>query len=72
MFQVKFSGSEEWIKAPREYAAKQAVSWAARLYDRTVVPVKELRPGVWQCSNGRRGVNKRSTVISVAELVSGS
>lgn len=69
MFQVKFLGSEEWIKAPRDYTAKQAVAWAARLYHGGVVPLKELKPGIWECSNGKRGANKRHTIISVAELV---
>ncbi len=62
---LRIKGSEELFTAPDGYSVERAVSWLSRLVDRSVDRWTQLGPAAYLCSNGKRGVNKRTCVIEV-------
>lgn len=63
---MRLAGSDEIFAAPESMDESAAVRWLARLFHSSADRrVKELSPGVYRCGNGRRGPNKRETVIRV-------
>jgi hypothetical protein len=65
-YTVRFAGSAERIPAPTNYSEEEAARWALRHYHPTADRrMKQLAPGVWSGSNGRRGPDKRGTVLMV-------
>lgn len=63
---VRFARSSERIAAPDGYSAEQAARWALHLYhpeaDRRVT---QLDASAWRGTNGRRGPDRRGTVVYV-------
>ena len=63
---MKLAGSDEIFAAPEGYDVKRAVKWLADLRAKgSGIHATEYAPGRWRATNGRRGANERTSLITI-------